>query len=411
MKRILALILLICMLSACSAAGNEGESGTLPFSSQSESVSENTQNTTENILALNPEIHNAEKSEIKGLWIAIYELAPEEKGEEAYREKINNMMKNVSSFGFTDVFVQVRANCDAIYPSSFFPASENYSENGKLYFDALKIIVKSAHKNNLKVHAWVNPYRICSDCDTQPLNIPVGVSNDYVYNNGKAYYLNPSNERTNTVILCGIREIIENYDVDGVHIDDYFYPTQNTKIDEKEFDAYLRAGGTNDLDNFRRDSVSALISSIYSLVKSVDDNIVFSISPGADIAKDKNLLYADVEKWCSESGYCDMIIPQIYFGFENSSKPFDETLKKWNKLDRSEDTKLCVGLAIYKSGKEDKYAGFGKNEWIENNDIIKRQIKLLRKEGADGFCLFSYNYVFGNRNFTKEEVKNIKSVI
>ena len=107
-----------------------------------------------------------------------------------------------------------------------------------------------------------------------------------------------------------------------------------------------------------------------------------------------------------------MIIPQIYFGFENENMPFCEIFDVWKELTENSPVKLCIGLSIYKTESEDKYAGErGKNEWINNGDIIKRQIEYLREKGADGFSVFSYNYVFGNRNFTKDEVKNLKSVI
>lgn len=353
-----------------------------------------------------------EQSENIGLWIAVYEGAPDEKNEKAYREKISQMTEKISRFGFTDIFFQVRANCDAVYPSALFPACYMYADEGELCFDALEIMCEEAHERGLKIHAWINPYRICSDIKRQPLNLPEGINENEIYKNGDARYLNPCSEKTTSVILGGIREIIENYDVDGIHIDDYFYPTQDKKIDKKEYEAFKKSGGVCDISQYRRDNVSALISSAYSLIKSQNEKLVFSISPGADIDKDKNLLYADVERWCTESGYCDMIIPQIYFGFENENMPFESVFDRWKILTEKSGTMLLTGLAIYKSGKEDKYAGeSGKNEWKKNSDIISRQIEYIRKNGGDGFCLFSYSYVFGNRNFTNEEIKNLKNVL
>lgn len=354
----------------------------------------------------------AEKNEFIGLWITIYELAPKIKNENEYEKQTDKTMKSIASFGFTDIFVQVRANCDSIYYSDIFPPCYMYAESGKLKFDALSILCKKAHENNLKIHAWINPYRICTDCEKQPVNIPAGMKESEIYKNGKSRYLNPCNGKTSKAILDGIREITENYDIDGIHIDDYFYPTDKKEIDKKEYEKYISGGGKSNLSDYRRSNVSSLISSIYSLVKAKNENLIFSISPSADIGKNENLLFADVSLWCGESGYCDMVIPQIYFGFENESKPFMQTFDKWKNLTGKSNVKLCPGLAIYKHGKEDKYAGVtGKDEWKKHSDIIKREIEYVRKNGADGFCIFSYNYIFGNRNFTNEEVKNLKSVI
>ncbi|MGN0444447.1 MAG: glycoside hydrolase family 10 protein [Acutalibacteraceae bacterium] len=352
------------------------------------------------------------KNEFKGIWLTVYELAPESDSEKEYIKKADDIMNNIGSFGFTDIFIQVRANCDSIYDSDIFPPCYMYADENNLYFDALSILCKKAHEFGLKVHAWINPYRICSDINIQPLNIPKGIEKDDIIICGDGRYLNPSAEKTNAVILGGIREILENYNIDGIHIDDYFYPVQSESIDKKEYSRYLKKGGKSELSDFRRNNVSSLISSMYSLVKSYGDGILFSISPCADIEKDREKLYADVGLWCSEKGYCDMIIPQIYFGFENENMPFCETFDKWKKLTENSSVKLCIGLSIYKTESEDKYAGgSGKDEWKNNSDIIKRQIEYLRENDADGFSVFSYNYVFGNKNFTKDEVKNLKSVI
>lgn len=358
------------------------------------------------------EVKQTEMSEFIGLWITIYELSPKGKTEKEYVKYASEMMKNISSFGFTDIFVQVRANCDSIYYSDIFPPCYMYAKNGKLGFDALGILCEKAHENKLNIHAWINPYRICTDCERQPVNLPKGVKKSEIVKIGNGRYLNPCSEKTSKVISDGIREIIENYDVDGIHIDDYFYPGDKKEIDEDEYKAYIANGGKSSLPDYRRGNVSSLVSSIYSLVKSENEKLTFSISPGADIYKDKNSMYADVPLWCGENGYCDMIIPQIYFGFKNESKPFKKTFNEWKKLTEDKCVRLCIGLAIYKHGKEDKYAGeSGKDEWKNSGDIIKRQVEYVRENEADGFCVFSYDYIFGNRNFTNEEVQNLKSVI
>ena len=98
--------------------------------------------------------------------------------------------------------------------------------------------------------------------------------------------------------------------------------------------------------------------------------MIFSISPSADIEKCKNVFFCDVEKWCREEGFVDLIIPQIYYGFENETMPFEEIVNEWLSVEKDENVKLYFGLAVYKCGATDENAGSGKNEWKENNDII-----------------------------------------
>lgn len=394
MKRISLLIILVFLLTGCVNSSELNNN----ISLKKDGVTELAETEQENAF--------------KGIWLTVYEIAPKSCNENEYINYIKEMTDRIYSFGFTDIFVQVRANGDAIYPSSIFPARKQFSSCGKLYYDALGIICECAHRNGLRIHVWINPYRLSSSIGKESTELPVGVDKDDVFIFDEKFYLNPCSENARTAILSGIREIIENYDIDGVHIDDYFYPTQDKKIDSKEFEAYIKNGGNLSLDDFRRNNVSVLVSSIYNLVKSKNESLLFTVSPGADIDKDRDLLYADVERWCKEDGYCDYIIPQIYFGFDNQNMPFEETLKEWIRLTENCKTGIITGLSIYKSGCVDKYAGEnGKDEWIKNDDIIKREIELLREYRLSNFSIFSYNYVFGNRKLTKEEVKNLKSVI
>lgn len=356
---------------------------------------------------------NEAEKEFRGMWIAIYELSPNNTSisEKEYKAKIDRMMENLTTVGVTDVFAQVRANCDSIYPSKYFKNYYAFEKNGRLIFDALKIIVSSAHEHNIKLHAWINPYRISAKdgvADNDPIFRSVKKSDVYI--SGKRAHLKPVSENAKKLVLNGIRELLT-YDVDGIHIDDYFYPTTDEKIDKDEYKSYKSAGGALSLPDWRRANVSSLVSSIYSLVKASGGNRIFSISPGGDIDKNQNYLYADVKLWGSASGYADMIIPQIYFGFENERQPFKRCLDGWKKIVTCPDVKLAVGLAAYKADSHDEYAGSGENEWKQNSDIIKREVEYLREKKCVGFVLFSYHYVFVDNNLINTEMQNLKSVL
>ena len=127
-----------------------------------------------------------------------------------------------------------------------------------------------------------------------------------------------------------------------------------------------------------------------------------------------HVLLLDVRTILSNYGYVDYIMPQIYFGFDNGSKPYESTLKEWNDLIKISSIDLIPALALYKSGNEDKWAGSGKNEWISNTDILKRQILYSRElTKYSGFSIFRYDNFYGsniNSNM-KMEVQNIRSIL
>lgn len=374
MKRIIAAIAVLLLLCSC-APENNSPGQTLPVP--------------------------AAQDKIYGVWLTSYELAPDSFScsKADYEKKIEAMCENIADRGLTDIFVHVRPNCDAFYRSELFPTSDRLAgvQGGAVDFDALEIMVKQARRHSLRIHAWINPYRVSAvtaDISSLSEKNPARVlyekgGNDVVLTDG-GIYLNPASEKTQRLVLDGVREILDGYDVDGIHIDDYFYPSTEEGIDKTEYDGYKAGGGAMSRADFRRGCVSALVSGIYRAVKAKDEKLLFTVSPCGDIDKNYNELYADVRLWCSQDGYADLIIPQIYYGFENDSLPFESCLQEWISLGSAE--KLCIGLACYKAGQEDKYAGSGFDEWIEHDDVISRQTDLTDNSGCSGWCLFSYSY-------------------
>lgn len=433
MKKLLSpicLILILALLSGCAFEKDKNattDSPYYPSESVSVSVPETTSDTTRETVPANDNIiasmqgateptappiqieSGNNNSEIHGVWLTIYEIQPKSKSmsESEYKTQIDAMTEKLKKISATDIFVQVRANCDSIYPSEYFKVYTPFEKNGEIIFDALKIIISSAHERDIKVHAWLNPYRI-SATDGASDDDPIfkSVQKDDIYKEGKKAYLKPSSENARKLVLNGVRELFE-YDIDGVHIDDYFYPTDSEDIDENEYESYQNSGGTLSLGDWRRANVNSLISSMYALTKSSGTNKIFSISPGGDIDKDRDSLYADVELWCSSPGYTDMIIPQIYFGFENETQPYKKCLDRWASIVKTDSVKLVIGLAIYKAGQEDEYAGSGKDEWKNNSDIIKREVEYLREKNCDGYALFSYRHIFSDSQAVKSEIEGL----
>lgn len=342
------------------------------------------------------------------------------KDEETIKKTIDDMLDNVKNFDFNMVILQVRSFSDAIYPSSIFPSSRSVvnNEGDELPFDILKYFIKKAHKKDLELHAWINPYRISNDTDTSiiskenPAYKLLNTSSVKVIDNVGIYY-NPASSEVESLILDGIEEIIKNYDVDGIHFDDYFYPKSND-IDSTDYEKAYKDNNSLTLQEYRLNTISSLIRKTYKLIKSYDKSILFGISPDGNIDNNYNSNYVDTRKFCTEEGYLDYIMPQVYYGFLNSTKPFEDTVKSWNNL-ITNDIDLIPALAFYKTGNIDEFAKEGVNEWVEYNNIIAREVMLSRElSNYSGFALFRYDSIFGN-NLTetsfleKENLKNILS--
>ena len=145
-------------------------------------------------------------------------------------------------------------------------------------------------------------------------------------------------------------------------------------------------------------------------MKSYDEKLLFGVSPSASFKKNEKI-YADVSLWCKEEGFVDYVMPQVYYGFENETMPFEKTVNEWLSVEKDENVKLYFGLAVYKCGAIDENAGSGKNEWKENNDIILRQYNYLKlSDSFSGVSLYSYSYCFGN-NITENAKIEIENLI
>ena len=377
--------------------------------------------TTVNITAKETE---AEKPEIKenkiyAIWLTYSEIGTLVKGksESVYREKLETIFNNLKENKINTVFYQCRAFCDSFYDSDIFPVSKYITAQSSVPpFDPFEIFLELAEKNGIMVHCWVNPYRVSYDnvFKNLPKNSPARKLYEKNKNNliicDKGIFLNPASDESRSLVLNGIREILDKYKIKGIHFDDYFYPETEELNDKNLYKKYKNQGGMLSLEDWRRENVNCFVSSVFSLVKSKNEDMVFSVSPSADIEKCRNVFYADVEKWCREDGFVDLIIPQIYYGFENEKMPFVEVMKAWEKLVSEGRVKLVCGIAPYKCGRVDEFAETGKNEWTENVNILSRQYEqLLKSQVWQGFSLFSYSYCFGENvnDFSKKEIKKL----
>ena len=342
-------------------------------------------------------------------WLTYSELQVKEitKKQQDYEKYIESLFENMKKIFVTDCFVQVRPFADSVYPSKYYPLSV-YAEKAE-GFDVLESIITVAEKYDIDIHAWINPYRI-SYAQLSDGSVWLEDYKNHIMTLSSGTYFIPSSLKAQSLILSGVSELMAKYNIKGIHIDDYFYPEDITDEDEKDYGRYKKDGGKKEISAWRRENVNSLVSAIYSKVKSFGEDKVFSVSPAGNIDKNYNQLNADVYSWC-KGGYCDIILPQIYFGFDNQTLPFDSCLDRWLSITDSERVTVLPGLALYKCGKEDDFAGTGKDEWKKHSDIISRQVKYLRDKNCKGFALYSSSYINFYEKFIADELNNLKSVL
>lgn len=342
--------------------------------------------------------------EQKAIWFSYIDLAEfiSGKSKSEFKASISDALKKVSKAGFNTVYIHVRAFEDAFYKSELFPKT---SYLGTHTYDPLKIIISKAHKLNLSVHAWINPFR-CSNVETiESIDEKYTIKKWYNDNEKNGTYiksveddehmwLNPAYEDVRQLVADGAVEIVNNYKVDGIHFDDYFYPTTDKSFDKSAFEA----SGEENLSEWRIENINKMVKLVYESIKQINKEVVFGISPQGNIENDYQLQFADVKTWCSKDGYVDYIAPQVYYGYSSTS-PYLETIKRWDKLKTNKNVKLVIGLAEYKVISEDEY--------IHNVGIIAEQIKDAKGlQNYSGIAIYNYKNLFSAEDKFSDRVES-----
>ncbi len=342
----------------------------------------------------------AVRREFRGVWVATVANIdwPSQPGlsTDAQKAELLALLDRAKALNLNAVVFQIRPMCDALYASPFEPWSEFLTgQDGKApepFYDPLQFATEEAHKRGLKLHAWFNPYRARSATATSVAsNKHVSKANPAIVRSyGKQLWLDPAMPETREYSLKVMVDVATRYDIDGVHIDDYFYPyvekdAAGNKVpfpDADTYAAYRKKGGKLSVDDFRRDAVDIFVKELYERVHAVKPGMEVGISPFG-IAKpgspaqikgfdQKAEIYADAVKWLN-NGWCDYFAPQLYWPIEQTPQSFPVLLQSWlaeNKKNRG----------IYPGLYTSKYAG----------DEISFQIKTTRGyAGAGGTVHFS----------------------
>lgn len=369
--------------------------------------------------------------EMRGVWVSYLDWNGWAKDEAGYKKAMDQTLDLCAQKGLNAVFLQVRPDGDAMYPSQYFPWSKFASgKQGKNPgYDPLAYAVQAAHQRGLQLHAWINPYRITgylnrySDlCASNPAIAWAkdgDSSNDrWVLCQNGEYYYNPAIPQVRQLIIDGVKEIVTNYEVDGIHFDDYFYPNLDDSKAETWFDypEYQASGTSLSVAAWRRNNVNELVRGVYGAVKSIRPQALFGISPEGylqNLRKDTRQ-FTDVDAWMTQSGYVDYLMPQIYWGFEAKQNgqaagyAFANCLNEWVTLKKKGNVKLYVGLALYKTG-TDAVDGNEVPEWQRYHDIMKREVQAGRATGqVSGYCFYDVSSL--TRAAAAEEVANVTAL-
>lgn len=302
------------------------------------------------------------------------------------------------------VIFQVRPACDALYVSSYEPWSEyltgRMGQGPQPHYDPLALAVDEAHKRGMELHAWFNPFRARHSKALSPVASShiVKTQPSLVKQYGQYHWLDPGEAAVHEHSLKVILDVVRRYNIDGVHLDDYFYPYPERNLDfpdNASWNRYRAAGGRLDRADWRRDNVNRFIAQLYAWVKQQKPHVKVGLSPfgiwrpgvpasirGFDAYE---RLYADSRKWLME-GWVDYFTPQLYWSSNAPEQSFPVLLKWWAGQNQKQ-RHLWPGISVH--GPD------GKRSAAE----VANQVMTRRREGGtDGTAFWGMKALFGNRN-------------
>jgi uncharacterized lipoprotein YddW (UPF0748 family) len=270
------------------------------------------------------------------------------------------------------ILLQVRPACDAMYPSNLEPWSEYLTGTmggaPEPFYDPLAFAIHEAHQRGLELHAWFNPYRARHLMAKSPIaaNHISRTHPEWVRHYGKSLWLDPGEKGVAQYSLRVILDVVRRYDVDGVHLDDYFYPykgqdpaTKDLEFPDESSWRQYGAGKGLTRDDWRRENVDAFVHELYESIKAVKPWVKFGISPfgiwrpgnppqikGLDSFAE---LHADSRKWLAK-GWVDYLAPQLYWAVAPPETSFPALLRWWAE-ENAKGRLLCPGLNSYNVGK------------------------------------------------------------
>lgn len=330
-------------------------------------------------ISTNPLPHRAR--ELRGLWVATvnngdWPSRPDLTSDQQKQELIT-LLDCAAALHFNAIFLQIRPMADALYASSLEPWSQFLGPTPPDY-DPLAFAIQEAHARGLELHAWFNPFR----------GNPTTTLRAYTY--GRFVWMDPGDPDVQRRTLDVITDVVRRYDVDGVHLDDYFYPYPENNGEFPDEATWQMYRGPMSRDDWRRDNINRFVRDLYASVKAIRPNVEVGISPFG-IWRPRNprqirgfdayaKIYADSRLWL-QKGWVDYLAPQLYWSIEKREQSFPALLRWWSRQDRL-GRGIVVGMSINRHPPEE----------------IAKQLDLVRQERqAVGFILFSARSIIRDR--------------
>jgi len=361
--------------------------------------------------------------EFRGVWIAtVVNIDWPNQATDSFqkqKEDFLDLLDYYKSLNFNTVIVQVRTAGDAFYPSNLAPWSKYLTgKEGKAPATSenpLTWMIKEAHSRGLEFHAWLNPYRATFDLKTELLSPDhdYNIHRDWMLKYGTKYYYNPGLPEVKSHLTAVIKELVDNYDLDAIHFDDYFYPYKIGKEvfpDKKTYDTYKKQGQS--IDDWRRQNVNDLILLVHQSIKSSKPWVQFGISPfGVWRNQDKDPngsatragqtnyddLYADPITWM-KNGWIDYLIPQIYWSMDYELASYRKLNDWWSN--NSNRTNIYIGNGPYKIRDNADKA------WENPSEIINQISYTRTAPNIQGNAFFSAKSLFSKNQDVARNIKN-----
>ena len=335
--------------------------------------------------------------EQRGVWLATVGGLDWPRGKSSHfvqRSNLISYIKKLAEMGCNTLYFQVVSEMDAMYASDILPWSRQLTgeEGMSPYFDPLSIAVRVAHDNGMAVHAWINPLRVSLSDSTARAHTQVKHAHpEWVHDYRGREYLDPGNPEVVQFLSDITREILTRYDVDGIHIDDYFYP-DGLKEDKRGWsepgawnDSTLFAtyGAGKSLEEWRFSNIDAVVATLHRTTHEVRPQAVFGVSPQGRV-KNTCRLYADPRRWV-EQGSVDYLLPQLYWSIGRGDfAAFPKVLKEWKSVMKG--LPLYIGIAAYKH--DPLFWSRRVDSGFRNVEEFGRQIEMVRT------CPFASGHVW-----------------
>ena len=334
------------------------------------------------------------------------------------------ILDSLESIGINAIIFQVRPTADALYISELEPASHWLAgkQGDSLTWDPLEWTIEEAHKRKMEVHVWLNPYRVnLATMDTSLLAAEHIFRRhpEWFWEYNKQWYFDPGQPITREWICTVVSDIVERYDIQAIHMDDYFYPYPAGRLelpDKETFARYPR--GFTDIKDWRRDNVNLAIQAISETIRECKDSVEFGISPfgvwrNADVDSTGSKtqagitnyddLYADIRLWIQE-GWIDYVLPQLYWEIGKKVADYEILAHWWANEVRGTNCRLYIGMAPYKLE-----GASSKTPWGVGNEI-SRQMHLNRTiPEITGECFYSTRPLLRNPRHVCDTIKAIYS--